>query len=67
MTIKITAFQFINGLDEKRVSYTYSVVDDNGNTIKSNIRKSTVLKETDVEQLGYVESMISFLISKEQI
>lgn len=64
--VKITAFQYINGLEEKRISYTYSVLDDTGNIIKSNIRKSTVIKDVDTDILNCVNTIIQFLHDNEQ-
>jgi hypothetical protein len=67
MTIKINAFQFINGQDENRISYTYSVLDDDGMIVKANIRKSTVLKVSDTNETDAVTSLLRFLELKEQI
>lgn len=43
---KLTSVSVITAPEGKRVSYTYSELDDSGNLIKSNVRESFVALDT---------------------
>lgn len=62
MNYKCTGFALIKGNDTNIISYTLSQYDGNGNLIKSNIRKSYSLKETDtdvINAIGVIDKFIS--------
>lgn len=50
MKTRITSFTAHQTAEGMRVTYTYSVIDADGNLIKSNQRATLVVMETDVEQ-----------------
>lgn len=61
MNYKCTGFALIKGNDANIISYTLSQYDDNGNLIKSNIRKSCVVKETDTDVTNAISVIDKFI------
>lgn len=61
---KIIAFQYLDGADQKRIGYTYNETDDNGNIIKSNIRKSVVIKDSNTIIIQAINTLMNFLIDE---
>lgn len=47
-TVKINGYQFIDSGDITSISFNYSVIDAQGNILKSNIRRSVQLVDTQV-------------------
>lgn len=64
-TIKINGFAFINGQDQKIISYTMSELDDTGKIVKSNIRKSMPILDTNTDILTAKTLIENALIAKE--
>ena len=64
-TIKINGFAFINGQDQKIISYTMSELDDTGKIVKSNIRKSMPILDTNTDVLSAKTLIENALIAKE--
>ena len=64
-TIKINGFAFINGQEQKIISYTMSELDDTGKIVKSNIRKSMPILGTNTDILTAKTLIENALIAKE--
>ena len=59
MTKLISGFAIINDTVGKRVSYTYTEVDETGNVLKQNVKESyLVLDEEEKEIIGKLENKI---------
>lgn len=50
MTTKITSFTAHRTAEGMRVTFTYSVIDDNGNLVKSNQRATLIVMSADIEE-----------------
>ena len=65
MMIKVSGFAFIDGQEQKVISYTFSELDDTGKIIKSNIRKSMVILPDNTEVLNAATTIENAIIAKE--
>lgn len=65
--IKINNFAYMNTADQKILTYTYSTYDADGNLLRNNIRKSTPVKDTEVDILGHIEALVAYLVEKESV
>ena len=63
--IKINGFAFIDGQEQKVISYTFSELDETGKIIKSNIRKSMVILPDNTEVLNASTTIENAVIAKE--
>ncbi len=59
---KITSFTAHQTAEGMRLTYTYSVIDEDGNVTKSNERATTIVLNQDI--LDPIESINEFLLSK---
>lgn len=48
MTTKITSFTAHQTAEGMRLTYTYSVIDENGNIVKSNQRATVIVLDNDI-------------------
>lgn len=63
--IKITGFSMINSDVGKKIAYTYSVIDEDGNITKSNMRGSyAVVDEIVLESIAIIETDINTRITE---
>ena len=60
----ITSFSVIDTTDGKRISYTIKELSDTGEILKSNIRKSFPVLNTDTEILNNIEAINKFILSR---
>ena len=64
--IRICGFAFIDGQEQKMVSYTFNLIDDaTGKIIKSNIRKSMVILDTNTNVLDAKTVIEDYITQKE--
>lgn len=61
-TKKVTSFTAHQTAEGMRVAFTYSIIDENGNVIKSNARASIILMDSDM--INYVDNLNNYLYSK---
>lgn len=65
---KITGFAVVNSDVGKKIAYTYSEIDDNGNIIKSNTKESYVAMDTDVlDAITTIENNINARLTEATI
>lgn len=58
--IKITGFAVVNSEVGKKIAYTYSEIDENGNIIKSNTKESYVaVDENALQAIDTIEDNIN--------
>lgn len=62
MIKKITSFTAHQTAEGMRVTYTYSIIDEYGNVIKSNARATTIVLDEDI--LLSINSINDFLYNK---
>lgn len=62
MKTVITSFSIMTTAEGDNVSFTYSVIDENGNKVAENVRQSLVL--VDEEQIIYTSKLKEFLLTK---
>ena len=62
MIKKITSFTAHQTAEGMRVTYTYSVIDEEGNVVKSNARATTIVLDENI--LLSIESINDFLYNK---
>ena len=63
MTIKkITSFTAHQTAEGMRLTFTYSIIDEEGNVIKSNARATTIVLDTEI--LGNISDINDFLLNK---
>lgn len=63
MTIKkITSFTAHQTAEGMRLTFTYSIIDEEGNVIKSNARATTIVLDTEI--LGNISNINDFLLNK---
>ena len=62
MIKKITSFTAHETAEGTRVSFTYSLIDENGNVAKSNARATTIVLDQDI--LSNIETIKEFLFYK---
>jgi hypothetical protein len=61
--IKVTSYTSFMAAEGLRLSYTYSEIDENGNIIKSNIRKDMVVMDEDLKK--ELNDVFTFLTNRE--
>lgn len=60
----LTSFSVISAPEGKRVSYTYSELDANGNLVKSNVRESFIAMDADLlTKITDLENIINLRIN----
>ena len=62
MITRITSFTVHQTAEGMRATFTYSVIDENGELIKSNVRATVILLDNTV--LGKVSDIQDFLLTK---
>lgn len=62
MIKKITAFTHHTTAEGERISYTYSLIDEDGNVLKSNERATLIIIDDDI--LTAVKTIDDFLYGK---
>lgn len=63
MTIKkITSFTAHQTAEGMRLTFTYSIIDEEGNVTKSNARATTIVLDTEI--LGNISDINDFLLNK---
>lgn len=63
MTIKkITSFTAHQTAEGMRLTFTYSIIDEEGNVTKSNARATTIVLGTEI--LGNISDINDFLLNK---
>lgn len=60
---KITSFTGHETAEGKRLSYTYSEIDESGNLIKANERKTCIILDSEVEKA--YNTLNKFLLDRE--
>lgn len=59
---KITSFTAHQTAEGMRVTYTFSVIDENGDTLKSNVRDTKVIINEEV--LAAIQTISNFMLTK---
>lgn len=62
MTTKITSFTAHQTAEGMRVTFTYSVIDDNGNLVKSNQRATLIVMSAEIE--AAIANINAWLLTK---
>lgn len=62
MIKKITSFTVHQTAEGMRATFTYSIIDENGNLVKSNIRATVIVLDDNI--LSYINSISEFLYVK---
>ena len=62
MIKKITSFTAHQTAEGMRITYTYSVIDGDGNVTKSNVRATTIILDTKI--LVDINDILDFLYTK---
>lgn len=62
---KVNGYSVIFTADETRISYNLTEINEDGEVLRSNIRKSTVIKKDSTDILEAVEKVNKFLLEKE--
>lgn len=62
MTTKITSFTAHQTAEGMRLTYTYSVIDENGNIVKSNQRATVIVLDSDIN--AAIANINEWLLSK---
>ena len=62
MITRITSFTVHQTAEGMRATFTYSVIDENGELVKSNVRATVILLDSTV--LGKVSDIQDFLLTK---
>lgn len=60
--IAITSFSSLLTAEGENIAFTYSVINENGEKIKENVKKSLIL--VDDEMIKKVQEIKDFLVSK---
>lgn len=63
MIKKITSYTVFATAEGMRLSYTYSEIDENGNIIKSNIRRDMIVMDNDLKK--ELNDVFTFLTNRE--
>lgn len=63
-TKMITSFTCHQTAEGIRVSYTYSIIDYNGNLIKSNERETTILPPNRIDEIAAYNTFVNYLTPK---
>ena len=61
--VKITSYTTFESAEGMRLSYTYSEIDEQGNILKSNIRKDIIVMDKDLEK--EINDIFNFLEKRE--
>ena len=61
MINKITSFTAHQTAEGMRLTFTYSVIDENGNVIKSNVRATTIVLDRDTDVLDSISVINNFI------
>lgn len=64
MQYKITSFVSYTTAEGERLSYTYSKIDNNGDIVDSNIRKTIVIPDNDTDVLDACKLVKTYLTGK---
>ena len=64
MINKITSFTAHQTAEGMRLTFTYSVIDENVNVIKSNVRATTIVLDRDTDVLDSISVINNFLFDK---
>ncbi len=59
---KITSFTAHQTAEGMRVTYTFSVIDENGDTLKSNARDTKVIMNEEI--LAAIQTISDFMLTK---
>lgn len=62
MITRITSFTVHQTAEGMRAAFTYSVIDENGNLVKSNVRATVILLDQTI--LSDVDEIQTYLLSK---
>lgn len=62
MITRITSFTIHQTAEGMRATFTYSVIDENGNLIKSNVRATVILLDSTI--LSDVSEIQNYLLTK---
>lgn len=62
MITRITSFTVHQTAEGMRATFTYSVIDENGELVKSNVRATVILLDNTI--LGKVSDIQDFLLTK---
>jgi len=62
MITRITSFTIHQTAEGMRATFTYSVIDENGNLIKSNVRATVILLDSNI--LSDVSDIQNYLLTK---
>lgn len=62
MTTKITSFTAHQTAEGMRLTYTYSIIDENGNVVKSNQRATVIVLDNDTNVA--IANINEWLLSK---
>lgn len=62
MITRITSFTIHQTAEGMRATFTYSVIDENGNLIKSNVRATVILLDSNI--LSDVSEIQNYLLTK---
>ena len=61
----ITSFTSHMTAEGERISYTYSIIDESGNLIKSNTRESCILVDEVI--ISQIKDINDFLLAREMV
>lgn len=62
MITRITSFTVHQTAEGMRATFTYSVIDENGELVKSNVRATVILLDNTI--LGKISDIQDFLLTK---
>jgi len=57
MILKITGIAILTTAEGKRITYSYSKIDENGTIVESNIKQSFVVLDEDIEALNLIKGL----------
>ncbi len=64
MQYKITSFVSYTTAEGERLSYTYSKIDNNGDIVDSNVRRTIVIPDNDIDILEACKLIKTYLTNK---
>lgn len=64
MAKKIIGFAYLPSAEQKSISYTYNEIDDSGNIIKANVRRSYAVQAGDVDLQNNIDAIVNALTEK---
>lgn len=62
MITKITSFTEHITAEGTRISFTYSIIDENGEVIKQNVRKDIIVVDNKIQKA--IDTITEFLLTK---